>query len=111
MLIEKAATGIPLIQECHRQMRSRYRAVIPCQDKEVRFNAACAPIEAGHVILPREASWLADFRREMMGFPRTKHDYQVDSVSQFLNWTVGLGFRRMRTRQMHEAERDEYWRR
>ena len=103
VLIEKAATGIPLLQECHPRMRSRFRAVIPCEDKEVRFNAACAPIEAGRVLLPREAPWLADFRREMMGFPRTKHDDQADSVSQFLNWAVRQGFRRTlsgRTRKM-----------
>lgn len=64
------------------------------EDKEVRFNAACAPIEAGQVLLPREAPWLADFRRELMGFPRTVHNDQADSVSQFLNWTTGAGFRR-----------------
>lgn len=111
VLIEKAVSGIPLLQECHPKMRSRFRAIIPCQDKAVRFNAACAPIEAGQVLLPREASWLNDFRREMMGFPRTKHDDQADSVSQFLNWAVGRGFRRMQSGQMRKADRDEYWRR
>jgi predicted phage terminase large subunit-like protein len=111
VLIEKAGTGIPLLQECHRQMRSRYRAIKPHQDKEVHFNAACAPIEAGRVLLPRKASWLADFRREMMGFPRTTHDDQADSVSQFLNWSIALGFRREHKRQMRRAEREDYWRR
>lgn len=111
VLIEKAATGIPLLQECFPQMRSRFRAVIPCQDKEVRFNAACAPIEAGKVLLPRDATWLADFRRELMGFPRTKHDDQADSVSQFLNWTIGVGFRRLQAGQRRRAGKDDYWRR
>jgi predicted phage terminase large subunit-like protein len=111
VLIEKAGTGIPLLQECHPSMRSRYRPVISCQDKEVRFNAACAPIEAGTVLLPREAPWLADFRREMMGFPRTKHDDQADSVSQFLNWAAGNGLRRKMAGQLRKAGNDQYRRR
>jgi predicted phage terminase large subunit-like protein len=94
VLIEKASSGIPLLQECHRTMPSRFREIKPIQDKEVRFNAACAPIEAGKVVLPRNAPWLAEFRRELLGFPRANHDDQVDSVSQFLNWTHGNGFYR-----------------
>ncbi|MCB1358322.1 MAG: phage terminase large subunit [Maritimibacter sp.] len=94
VLIEKAGSGIPLLQECHRAVPSRFREIRPIQDKEVRFNAACAPIEEGKVVLPRNASWLAEFRRELLGFPRSKHDDQVDSVSQFLNWSTGNGFHR-----------------
>ncbi|MDB5660461.1 MAG: phage uncharacterized protein [Cypionkella sp.] len=111
VLIEKAATGIPLLQECHSQMPSRFREVRPSVDKVVRFNAACAPIEAGQVLLPRDAIWLSDFRRELMGFPRAKHDDQVDSVSQFLNWAVGNGFRRTYRGQMRKEGKDDEWRR
>ena len=59
-----------------------------------RFNAACAPVEAGGVCLPHEAFWLSDFKRELQGFPRGRHDDQVDSFSQFLNWSTGTGFYR-----------------
>jgi phage terminase large subunit-like protein len=38
------------------------------------------------VKLPREAGWLPELKREMMGFPHLVHDDQVDSVSQFLLW-------------------------
>jgi len=95
VLIEKAGSGIPLLHECHQANPSRFREVKATVDKEVRFNAACAPIEDGRVVLPREALWLADFKREMMGFPRSAKDDQADSVSQFLNWATGTGFRRM----------------
>lgn len=111
VLVEKAGTGVPLVQECHPQMPSRVRAVTPCENKEVRFNAACAPIEAGSVFLPREATWLAAFRSEMMGFPRTKHDDQADSVSQFLNWAAGKGFRRAYAGQLRRGNDDHIWRR
>lgn len=43
-------------------------------------------IEAGQVLLPKEAPWLADFQHELVTFPHGRHDDQVDSVSQFLNW-------------------------
>ena len=94
VLIEKAGSGIPLLQECHRVAPSRFREIKPIKDKEVRFNAACAPIEEGKIVLPRNAPWLPDLRIELLGFPRAKHDDQVDSISQFLNWSSGIGFYR-----------------
>ena len=86
VLIEKAGNGMPLLQGFRRD-RHIFTPILPKLDKEVRFNAALAPIEAGEVLLPREADWLTEFRRELLGFPRAKYDDQVDSVSQFLNWT------------------------
>jgi predicted phage terminase large subunit-like protein len=63
--------------------------------------AQSARIEAGHVHLPREADWLDTLLHELLAFPNGRHDDQVDSVSQFLQWTslqksfrftmVGLG--------------------
>lgn len=95
VLIEKAATGIPLLQDCRSMDRACFNAVQPVQSKDVRFNAACAPVEAGRLVLPREAIWLQDFKHELMGFPRAKFDDQVDSFSQFVNWASGKGFRRL----------------
>ena len=42
--------------------------------------------ETGKVLLPRDAPWLAIYSRELLGFPNTKHDDQVDSTSQALDW-------------------------
>ena len=42
--------------------------------------------EAGQVLLPREAPWLATYVTELLVFPNGKHDDQVDSTSQALNW-------------------------
>ena len=61
------------------------------QDKEIRFQSACAPVEEGNVYLPREAPWLPAFKRELQSFPRCTKNDQVDSFSQFLNWTKGNG--------------------
>ncbi|MCH7871277.1 MAG: hypothetical protein IID33_06215 [Planctomycetes bacterium] len=48
--------------------------------------APSAKIEAGYVLLPERAPWLQDFQTEILQFPAGKHDDQVDSLSQFLNW-------------------------
>lgn len=91
VLIEDASTGRPLLQELF-QDDKRYNRVTPEKDKEIRFNAACAPVEEGKVFLPADASWLSAFKRELQGFPRSRNDDQVDSFSQFLNWSKGNGF-------------------
>ncbi|MEW2911459.1 phage terminase large subunit [Leisingera sp. JC11] len=94
VLIEDAASGKPLLQTLNNDDRGRYRSIKPDKDKEIRFNAACSPVEARKVLLPREASWLPAFKRELQGFPRGRNDDQVDSFSQFLNWSTGNGFYR-----------------
>jgi len=113
VLIEKAATGQPLFQECFGTNRRRFVAIPPKDDKEVRFLAACAPVEEGKVFLPRNAPWLAEFRRELQGFPRGRHDDQVDSFSQFLNWSIGTGFWRSLDREhpLRRERRDRFARR
>src|SRR5215472_19020826 len=49
-------------------------------------HAQTAMIENGFVHLPKEAGWLADYLHELTVFPRGKHDDQVDSTPQMLDW-------------------------
>jgi predicted phage terminase large subunit-like protein len=89
ILIEDTGTGSALLQDYrNHQLRGiPYPSPItPKGDKVVRMSAASARIEAGHVHLPHNATWLDDFQSEMLAFPNARHDDQVDSVSQFLNW-------------------------
>jgi predicted phage terminase large subunit-like protein len=58
----------------------------PEGDKVVRMEAQSARFEARQIHLPRDAPWLSEFLHEILGFPHTRHDDQIDSVSQFLNW-------------------------
>ena len=60
--------------------------VRPEGGKLERMAAQTAKIEAGHVHLPENASWLGEFLSELLAFPNGRHDNQVDSVSQFLFW-------------------------
>jgi phage terminase large subunit-like protein len=52
----------------------------------MRLHAQTAMIENGFVYIPETAAWLAEYLHEMTVFPRGKHDDQVDSTAQFLDW-------------------------
>jgi hypothetical protein len=52
----------------------------------MRLNAQTGIIEAGFVYLPETASWLAEYLHELTVFPKGRHDDQVDSTAQFLDW-------------------------
>jgi predicted phage terminase large subunit-like protein len=89
LLIEDAASGSGLIQ----MLRDEQPIGVPLplarkaeQDKETRLAAVSSMIEAGSLYLPPEASWLADFKRELLAFPGGRFDDQVDALSQLLSW-------------------------
>jgi len=89
ILIEKAGIGISLLQELEANPPLRMVrpiGILPKGDKKDRLAAQSPKIEAGHVYLPTEASWLADFHDEVLAFPNTRHDDQVDTLAQFLFW-------------------------
>ena len=55
-------------------------------DKIMRLHAQTGMIENGFVHIPETAPWLAEYLHEMTVFPKGKHDDQVDSTAQFLDW-------------------------
>jgi phage terminase large subunit-like protein len=55
-------------------------------DKIMRLHGQTGLIESGFVYIPETASWLAEYLHEMTVFPKGKHDDQVDSTNQFLDW-------------------------
>ena len=89
ILIEKAGFGLTLLQELRTELplgMIEPLGIVPRGDKQDRLAAQSAKIEAGRVFLPKEAPWLADFLHELLAFPNSRHDDQVDSLSQFLFW-------------------------
>jgi predicted phage terminase large subunit-like protein len=87
LLIEDKGSGTQLIQDL-RQERAVGSVIgrIPDADKITRMSVQTPAIEAGQVLLPKAAPWLADFQNEVVTFPKGRHDDQVDSLSQFLAW-------------------------
>jgi hypothetical protein len=43
-------------------------------------------VEEIKILAPETAPWLAEYLHEMTVFPKGKHDDQVDSTAQFLDW-------------------------
>jgi predicted phage terminase large subunit-like protein len=88
ILIEDKASGSSLIQELKRDGVLGIQAYEPPQgqDKTMRLYALTNLFEAGRVFLPKQAPWLHDYRSELTGFPGAKHDDQVDSTTQALDY-------------------------
>jgi predicted phage terminase large subunit-like protein len=84
LLIEKKGSGLSLIQDLYRD-NIHAIGVKPEGDKIIRMAAQAAPVEAGAVHLPATAPWLDEFKKEILSFPRGKHDDQVDALSQGLH--------------------------
>ena len=90
VLIEEVGIGTALLQEL-RQDKSHGigHNFVGCKlekDKLTRAMGMQTTFEAGRVLLPEEAPWLGDYKRELLGFPAGRHDDQVDSTSQFITW-------------------------
>lgn len=115
ILIEDKASGTQLIQELRQDGVHVVEGVKPEGDKVMRMNAQTGFFEQGRVLLPEQAPWLEEYRKELISFPKAKHDDQVDSTAQALKWIHEygqepgiIGYYREQARVMHG---DEYVRR
>jgi predicted phage terminase large subunit-like protein len=91
VLIEDKASGTQLIQELIQEGLHAVTRYQPQADKIMRMHAQTAMIENGFVHLPKEAAWLAEYLHELTAFPRGRHDDQVDSIAQMLDWFKQAG--------------------
>lgn len=83
LLIEKKGSGLSLIQDLRRD-NIHAIGIDPDSDKIMRMAAQTAPIEAGAVHLPTHAPWLDEFKKEVLSFPKSRHNDQIDALSQGL---------------------------
>lgn len=86
-LVEDKGSGTSLLQE----LQTLGLPAIPFQpsgDKVMRMHAQSVQFEAGSVYMPRAASWFDDLLTELLAFPAGRHDDQVDSISQALEWAA-----------------------
>lgn len=90
VLIEQAGSGISLFQQLRQDDRRPwcYLGTQPLLDKITRLEAQTARLETGRYLLPDQAPWLDELRRELLAFPMGKHDDQVDALTQFVEWAA-----------------------
>jgi predicted phage terminase large subunit-like protein len=106
IVIEDKASGTQLIQDLKSEFVYGIKEYTPPPgtDKIMRLHAQTAMFENALVFLPRAAPWLPDYLHELTGFPGTRHDDQVDSTTQFLDyirmnnsveqfWKIGQSYR------------------
>jgi predicted phage terminase large subunit-like protein len=91
VLIEDKASGTQLIQELIEDGLYAVTRYQPQSDKVMRLHAQTAMIENGFVHLPDTAPWLAGYLHELTSFPKGRHDDQVDSTAQMLDWFKQVG--------------------
>jgi predicted phage terminase large subunit-like protein len=117
VLVEDTGAGTSLVQEM-RSLIAGIIAVTPKTDKESRMAVASGKIEAGQVLLPERAPWLADLEAELFAFPAARHDDQCDSISQalednntsFMDWMTTADWNDLLTRmERYGRSRRRYW--
>jgi len=88
VLIEDKASGTQLIQDLtqERHFNIKPYAPPPKSDKVIRLHSQTTVFENGQVLLPQDAPWLAEYVRELTGFPGSRFDDQVDSTTQALDY-------------------------
>lgn len=100
ILLEDKASGQQLLQDVKRESHLPLLGIRPKNDKITRFAAISAMIEAGKLVLPQQAAWLADFEAELFAFPAGAHDDQVDALTQYLDWKRSQSFEKLSVRRL-----------
>jgi len=84
VVIEDKSSGTALIQdlsELHRIKLVPYTPPVGA-DKTMRLFTQTDLFENGRIFLPTQAPWLAEYEKELLSFPGSKFDDQVDSTTQ-----------------------------
>jgi predicted phage terminase large subunit-like protein len=89
IMVEEASTGIALAQELRQAGTYAVRPIPVEHDKIGRLYVQQAKFEAGLVLFPKAARFLAALETELLTFPQGKTDDQVDSISQALAYKPG----------------------
>jgi predicted phage terminase large subunit-like protein len=84
VLIEDASIGSALAQELTEELSVRVSLVPVEHNKIARLFVQQGKFSAGRVLFPHGASFLQDLEMELLTFPQSKTDDQVDSLTQAL---------------------------
>ena len=86
VLIEASAMGNALLQEFRRETNGVYQPVNVVNSKLDRFIPHTDWIRSGKLVIPTDKPWFDTFRRELLSFPDSGYDDQVDALTQFAEY-------------------------
>jgi predicted phage terminase large subunit-like protein len=86
IIVEDKSIGEALIPDLRTAGIYNVVSALPTVSKVVRAEGQIAIIHGGGVIFPSDAPWLDDLLYEFALFPKGRHDDQVDSLCQALQW-------------------------
>lgn len=84
ILVEDRASGQQLVQVLREERMPELVPIMPTLNKQVRAMGQTPAIK--DVFLPTDATWVESFLLEVALFPKGRHDDQVDSMTQALEW-------------------------
>ena len=84
VIVEAVGSGKSLWQNLANNHTHWLKAIKPESSKQDRASKQTPKFERGEVYIPNAAPWLKAFEHELLAFPQSKFDDQVDSVTQFL---------------------------
>lgn len=86
-LIEEDGVGRALVQDLRRTSpHCRPLLVKPKYEKLARMEARAVMFEQGRILVPESADWRGCYLEELLSFPQSTKDDQVDSTSQALDY-------------------------
>lgn len=86
-LIEDDGVGRGLVQDLRRTSPHCMPLLVkPKYEKLARMEARAVMFETGKVLIPRSAEWLGCYLDELLSFPQSAKNDQVDSTSQALDY-------------------------
>ena len=89
-LIEKSASGFAVLEILEEAGVERvFEFKTGRSSKEARASTVSYLFDRGDIRFPRSAPWMADYIKELTGFPAMRHDDQVDATTQYLAWITG----------------------
>ncbi|QEA16450.1 terminase [Novosphingobium ginsenosidimutans] len=98
-IIEDDGIGRAIVQDLRRTSGAcRPIAIKPRYEKLARMEARAVMFETGLVFVPQAAPWLGPFLEELLSFPNSVKDDQVDSTSQALDYLQARFAASLRTR-------------
>ncbi|MCT4635116.1 MAG: phage terminase large subunit [Rickettsiales bacterium] len=97
ILIEDKGSGQSLIQSLKPLIKTAIIPIKPKFDKVTRFARHSPLFEAGKIFLDYNANWRITLEQELISFPKSPHDDQVDSLSQALEYLQNKKPARIRT--------------